>query len=138
MIGVVLDTNVVVSAHLKDEGLEAAVLDLVFRYQLTLYVSKPILDEYEQVLLRPKLRIAPERVQYALAQIRAIGTLIAPTRTLSASPHEPDNRLLECAEAAQADYLVTGNKRHFPKRWKTTQIVNARELTELLTLELLP
>ena len=35
---------------------------------------------------------------------------------------------VECAEAANAGYLVTGNKRHFPVRWKKTEILNAREL----------
>ena len=39
---------------------------------------------------------------------------------------------LECAEVASADYLVTGNKRHFPKRWKVTAVVNARELLGLI------
>jgi predicted nucleic acid-binding protein len=52
---------------------------------------------------------------------------VTPTRRVSVSPDEPDNRFLECADAAQSDYLITGNKRHFPKQWKTTSIVNARE-----------
>jgi predicted nucleic acid-binding protein len=47
------------------------------------------------------------------------------------SPDEQNNRVLECAEAAAADFLITGNKRHFPKRWKATQILNARELFDL-------
>jgi uncharacterized protein len=42
------------------------------------------------------------------------------------------NRFLECAEAASADCLFTGNKRNFPKRWKTTVVVNARELLGLI------
>jgi predicted nucleic acid-binding protein len=50
------------------------------------------------------------------------------TRTLTASPDEADNRFLECTEAGGADFLVTGNKKHFPKRWKTTEVVNTREL----------
>jgi hypothetical protein len=36
-------------------------------------------------------------------------------------------------EEAGADYLVTDNKRHFPKRWKLTAVVNARELIEAAT-----
>jgi uncharacterized protein len=35
---------------------------------------------------------------------------------------------LECAEAGEADFLVTGNKRHFPAHWGKTRVVNAREL----------
>jgi predicted nucleic acid-binding protein len=46
---------------------------------------------------------------------------------LTDAKHEPDNRFLECAELAGAEFLVTGNKRHFPIDWKPSKIVNARE-----------
>ncbi len=55
---------------------------------------------------------------------------------VSISPDPADNRFLECAEAAQADYLVTGNKRHFPERWGKTVVVNARELLEMISPKL--
>ncbi|MBV9037914.1 MAG: hypothetical protein JO182_25715 [Acidobacteriaceae bacterium] len=51
------------------------------------------------------------------------------------SPHEADNRFLECVEAAQADFLITGNKRHFPAEWEGTRIVNAREFFSIIDLE---
>ena len=44
----------------------------------------------------------------------------------------PDNRFLECAEAAEADYLVTGNTRHFPRSYQNTQIVSGRRLLDIL------
>ncbi len=51
--------------------------------------------------------------------------------------HDPDdNRFLECAEAARADYLVTGNTRHVPRHWRGTEVVNARELIERVVPEL--
>ncbi|MBZ5724690.1 MAG: PIN domain-containing protein [Acidobacteriia bacterium] len=56
-----------------------------------------------------------------------VSTLVVPARTLSASSDEPANRFLECAEAAKADFLVTGNKQHFPEQWKAIRVVNARE-----------
>jgi predicted nucleic acid-binding protein len=59
-----------------------------------------------------------------------------PSRLLSVSPDEPDNRFLECADAAGADYLVTGNKRHFPASFGNTRVVNARELIETITPDL--
>jgi uncharacterized protein len=58
--------------------------------------------------------------------------MIAPATTVAVSPDETDNRFLECAEAAGADFLVTGNRRHFPNVWKTTRIVSARELVEFV------
>jgi putative PIN family toxin of toxin-antitoxin system len=138
MIRVVLDTNIVVSASLKEEGREAAVLSLALTGNLSLHVSEAILTEYEEVLHRKKFRLNPGRVDRLLDLIRGVSTLVTPSHVLSISPHEPDNRLLECADQAQADYLVTGNKRHFPKRWKGTLVVNARELLELITAGLKP
>jgi len=38
---------------------------------------------------------------------------------------------LECADAARADYLVTGNQKHFPKFWKNTKIITPREFVSL-------
>jgi predicted nucleic acid-binding protein len=61
-----------------------------------------------------------------------MSTMIAPATTLAVSPDETDNRFLECAEAAGVDFLVTGNRRHFPNVWKTTRIVCARELVEFV------
>ena len=46
--------------------------------------------------------------------IRLVTVWHGRTERLAISPHQPDNRFLECAEAALATYLVTGNSRHFP------------------------
>jgi putative PIN family toxin of toxin-antitoxin system len=137
MIRVVLDTNVLVSANVNDEGLEALVVSLGLNKKVQLCVSESMLKEYEQVLAHPRLKFAPKEVSAFLERLRSASILVAPTHTVSASPDEPDNRILECAEAAGADFLVTGNKRHFPKRWKGTQVVNARELLVMIGSSLL-
>src|SRR5579864_1095157 len=126
MIRVVLDTNTVVSAQLKPTGLEATVLLLALRGDIALFISPQILAEYQRVLYKPKLKFDPRRVEAILMDIGAASRLVHPIRTLADAKHKPDNRFLECAEAAQAEYLVTGNKKHFPKAWKPTRIVNAR------------
>jgi predicted nucleic acid-binding protein len=41
---------------------------------------------------------------------------------------------LECADAARADYLVTGNQKHFPRFWKKTKVVTPREFVSLAAL----
>jgi putative PIN family toxin of toxin-antitoxin system len=131
MISVVLDTNIVVSANLNSGGLEALVVSLALNRKFNVYVSSPILTEYEQVLLYPRLKFAREEVSKFLALVTHGSTMVRPTHTVSASRDETDNRFLECAESAGADYLVTGNKRHFPNYWKKTRTVNARELLSL-------
>ena len=133
---VVLDTNVVVSALLKPDSLEDQVLRLGLAGRLRICLSAKIVAEYALVLPRPKFKLQPDEVKQALARLRAASTMFSPVRTLGVSKDDPDNRYLECAEAAKADYLVTGNKRHFPKEWRQTVVANAREFLEWVVPEL--
>jgi len=128
MIRVVLDTNVLVSAMLARHGNEALVLRLARAGIFRACVSHSILDEYELVLHRPAFRLQRSILDELFAFLRAETLLVIPEVAVNVSHHEDDNRFLECAETARADFLVTGNKRHFPARWKNTRIVNAREL----------
>ena len=136
MTKLVLDTNIVVSAHLKAESLEDRVLKLVFAQRLKLCVSEPILAEYERVLKSPKFSLPAGPAHRSLTLLRRVSVFVQPQQTLAICPHEADNRFLECAEVAGADFLVTGNKRHFPSRWRNTQVVTTRKLLELITPEL--
>jgi predicted nucleic acid-binding protein len=58
--------------------------------------------------------------------------MAAPKRRAPAAPHESDNRFLECAEAADAAYLITGNTKHFPDRYGNTKIVTPRQFWDLI------
>jgi len=127
---VVLDTNVVVSAHLSPNGLERFIFDLAINGTLELFYSASILDEFEGVLGRAKFRISPVKLAESVALIREAGQQVFPKRRVEAAADPGDNIFLECAEEARAQYLVTGNKKHFPVVWKLTSIVNARELID--------
>ncbi len=48
-----------------------------------------------------------------------------------------DNMFLECADVAGADYLVTGNQRHFPRFWKKTTVITPREFISLVAPHLI-
>jgi len=124
---------VIVSALLTRGGAEAYALDLAVAKKVEMYVTAPILREYEQVLRRAKLkRILPETIRSALARIRDVAIMVKPTKRLEISPDETDNRFIECAETSDADYLITGNKRHFPERWKNTAVIGASRFIEIL------
>jgi putative PIN family toxin of toxin-antitoxin system len=129
---VVLDTNVIVSAALVPSGTQATIFLLALRGQFALYVSEPVLAEYEAVLRRPRLKLTPHRIEEVLNAIQKVALTIVIGETLSLSPDESDNRFLECAEAAHADYLVTGNTKHFPARHKTTMIVTGRQFLDIV------
>lgn len=132
MIRAVLDTNCVVSALLKPLGNERRVLRLALARQFQLLASVVILEEYQAVLNRPKLRLSTGEVRDAMSGIHQVAAVIEPEVTADVSPDEADNRFLECAVAGNAEYLVTGNQRHFPARWRGVEVVSARQFLEIL------
>jgi putative PIN family toxin of toxin-antitoxin system len=127
----VIDTNVLVSAALKPEGLQRTALVLAVTRPARFYVSHPILEEYADVLSRSELDIRKGVRQQLLQLIRNHSYIVAPTRRLEVAGDPDDNMFLECADAARADYLITGNQRHFPRFWKKTKIITTREFISL-------
>ncbi len=123
----VLDTNIIVSAHLSPDGLERSVLDLALNRRIRIFYSSPIFAEYEEVLRQPKFHIAPAKLAESLKLLRTAGRRVAPKTHTRAAFDPDDDMFLDCAEEARAQYLVTGNKRHFPPIWHSTRVVNARE-----------
>jgi putative PIN family toxin of toxin-antitoxin system len=133
----VLDTNVVISAALKQEGLQRTVFLLAISKPARMYVSEAILAEYRMVLARPELRIRKGLQLRFLDLVANRARLVSPTRLVSASSDPDDNKFLDCADEARADYLITGNLRHFPRFWKATKVVSAREFVSLAAPHLL-
>ena len=133
----VIDTNVLVSAALKPDGLQRTVLLLATTKPAMLYVSEAILAEYREVLARPELKIRKGLRQQFLQLIRAHAHSVKASRALQVTKDPDDNRFLECADAARADYLVTGNQRHFPRFWKKTKVITSREFIGIVAPHLI-
>ena len=133
----VIDTNVVISAALKPEGLQRTTFLLAITKPARLYLSSAILEEYADVLGRPELKIRKGLRRQLLQLTKNRGNLVVPSRRLEVSSDPDDNRFLECADAARADYLVTGNLRHFPRFWKKTKIITPREFIGLVAPHLI-
>jgi len=103
----VLDTNVLVSAALKPDGLPRTVVLLAITKPARLYVSAAILSEYRDVLSRPELQIRKGLRLQLLQLIRTRSYLVIPSGPLHITSDPADNVFLECADAARADYLVS-------------------------------
>ena len=130
---VVLDTNIIVSALLVPLGPSALTLALGLRRHFQICISPAVLAEYHEVLRRPRFsRLPPGYIQDALQHIEKTSRLVHPAGRLKISAHESDNRLYECAEACQADFLVTGNTKHFLSQHGETRIVTPRRFLEFL------
>lgn len=133
MIRVVLDTNILVSALLQPQGLPARTfLMTIAGTTVQLCVSGDIYAEYEEVIQRPKFSRTEAEIERALRAIRQGGFWVRPAEKVFASSDPDDNIFLECAQAAGAHYLVTGNVRHFPATWSGTQIVTARQFLDAI------
>jgi putative PIN family toxin of toxin-antitoxin system len=135
---VVLDTNIIVSAALKLEGLQRTTLLLALTRPARLYVSADILSEYRMVLSRREFDIRKGLRQQFLQRIKDRSYLVSPARQIHVTSDPDDNIFLECADAARADYLVTGNQRHFPRFWKQTKVVTSREFITMIAPHLVP
>jgi putative PIN family toxin of toxin-antitoxin system len=133
----VIDTNILVSAALKPDGLQRTVLLLAITKPARLYVSAAIVAEYREVLARPELKIRKALRQQLLDLIRNRAHLVSPTRRLRVAKDPDDDKFLECADAARADYLLTGNQRHFPRFWKKTKVITSREFISIVAPHLL-
>jgi putative PIN family toxin of toxin-antitoxin system len=133
MTRVVLDTNSIVSALLQPLGPPAQVFGLAIGGSIQLCVSASVYAEYEEVISRPRFRRSEDIIAGALQAIREKGLWVRPTEAILACSDPDDDVFLECARAAQANYLVTGNLKHFPTSWSGTQIVTARQLLDIVS-----
>jgi putative PIN family toxin of toxin-antitoxin system len=139
VIRAVIDTNVLVSGLLTPNGNEALIILAIHQGFLHPCCSDEILAEYTAVLARPKFAFAPDEIAALLAMLREKGAQIRPSGPAPALPDVDDGKFLHCAEASQAEYIVTGNKRHFPQELcGAIRVVNAGELLDRITLEIRP
>ena len=126
----VVDTNVVVSAALQPLRNPARALFLaVDRHHV--FVSREIFEEYRDVLFREKLKLDPRESNRILDFMRDHCELVRPLFHIHACKDPDDDKFLDCAAAAGADYIITGNKRDFPTTPSKPLIVSPREFLAL-------
>lgn len=130
---IVADTNIYISA-LNFAGAADELLALGRAGVIEVFISPPILEEIAGVLLR-KFRWTPPRVREAARAIRSFAVLVNPEESLNiVRDDEPDNRILECAVAARADVIVTGDQHLLKlKRFRGILIATPRELLDAET-----
>ena len=129
---IVIDTNVLISAF-NYNGLERELLKLASNNQLDIFTSDELFNEFSEVLSRPKFKLTlPEQI-YALKSFQTISTLLKVTEKVTVCRDSDDNKVLECALACGANFLVTGDKDLLVlKEFRSTKIVTTRELLEVL------
>ena len=109
---IVLDTNILVSALIGNSYPKQILFEYVLENKFVICVSEVILDEYKDVLNRPKFNKFPNFVEKAnnlLDSIEKIAEYYQPTITIDRISDDADNRFLELALTANAQYIITGN-----------------------------
>ncbi|MBE7515125.1 MAG: putative toxin-antitoxin system toxin component, PIN family [Chloracidobacterium sp.] len=110
MIRVVIDTGVVVSAAFRDRTPEQLVLFVSESKDHEWVVSPSILKEYNEVLARKKFALPDEILTEWQKKFEQFTTRIEPNITVDFQRDRTDTIFLECAIAAEAKYLVSGDK----------------------------
>jgi putative PIN family toxin of toxin-antitoxin system len=133
VLRVVLDTNVLVSAIVYG-GNPRKVLQAAISGAVDISVSEAIIKELQDVLQRPKFGLSVQFVHNTIAELTSIAEWVVPTKHHQLVDDDPsDNLVLDCAAAAEADYLVTGDDHLLQlKKCGSVKIVNSQQFVEIL------
>jgi uncharacterized protein len=90
----VYDTNVIVSAILKPGSIPASLVALAMEGAVRLFLTQEILEEYREVLKRPKFGFDSSAVDAFLQDIEKAAVMVYPTKRVRRALDELDNRIL--------------------------------------------
>ena len=128
----ILDTNVLVSALLKNGSIPWQVMEEAMRGDIIPVINDSILAEYENVLKRPKFKFDKRAVKVFLDEIKKRAVFAEPGLFEDVVLDEKDvifYAVLMEKRKEEETYLVTGNLKHFPMR---TYVVSPREMMEIV------
>ena len=131
MVYAVVDTNVLVSALWTKNPLAATkrVLDLLLAGEIVPLYNAEVVEEYRDVLNRPKFPFDAQEVDDLIGFIMEIGVYTERTKFDDLMPDADDRVFYEISLTVEDSFLVTGNLKHYPKVWK---VVTPAELIEIL------
>ncbi len=128
---IVIDTNVIVSALIQRSYPNRIIDNLFLENKFQLFVSDALLEEYYEVLARPKFSRFPDffaRAESLLVDIENKAKKVVPKIRLKLISDLDDNMILELADECSADFIITGNTNDFTfSTYKRTKIVTPKE-----------
>lgn len=127
---IVIDTNTLISALGWRLGKPRKVFDKCVAGELKLIQSKSLIQEFEDVINRPKFAFIPEDLKIEFIEILLeVSEVIEPSFIINViKGDESDNRVLECAVCGDAKYIVSGDEHLLNlKEYANIIILNASE-----------
>lgn len=132
---VVLDTNIWISIFLS-KVLAREFEKLLIEEKIEIFTSKEILKEISRVLEYPKIKKILEssgiRSKEVIEEILKVSTVVNPKEKFTVIEEDPeDNKFVECAVEACAEFLVSGDKHLLNLgQFKGIKIISAREFLD--------
>ena len=130
---IVFDTNIYLSGLVFPTSKPASLLSLASQKKFELFISNFILDELRRNLTG-KFGYNQEAANMFVDQIVKSAKIILPENKINIiQSKKDDNRILDCAISAKANYLVTGDKKHILPLGKIgkCKIISASNFLEL-------
>ncbi|MBI2267845.1 MAG: putative toxin-antitoxin system toxin component, PIN family [Candidatus Blackburnbacteria bacterium] len=130
---VVLDTNIIISAVVFG-GIPRKIIQLQAQKKIKVFISPAIMEELSRVLVN-KFHYSRERLAELQERLEKSTTSVIPSKQVKAiKGDEVDNRILEAAVEADADYIISGDKKHILplKKFGRSKIVTPTQLLAAL------
>jgi putative PIN family toxin of toxin-antitoxin system len=128
---IVLDTNILISAIISAGYPYQIIRNVIALNKAQLLLSRDILSEYEAVVSYSKFskfQDFDENAKMILFHINRVAHFYEPNFKLSVVKDVADNKFLELASYAKADFLITGNTRDFTfSKYEGIAIISPRE-----------
>lgn len=134
MIKAVLDTNIYLSAIIFG-GKPREIFLKAIKGEISIFVSKEILAELRGVL-RKKFAYTLQEIDKVEEIIEETARIVEPKQTLEIIPQKPmDNHIIACALETDANFLISGDKKHLLplKKIKNTFIVSADQFLKIFS-----
>jgi putative PIN family toxin of toxin-antitoxin system len=124
---IVIDTNVFISAILSKSYPSKIINELILDRKVIGFTSPEILNEFRTVLAYPKFKrysqFQSEGEELYLG-FQALTTIVSPQISLKILSDPSDDKFLELSYFVNADFIITGNTKHFPfAKFQNTEII---------------
>jgi putative PIN family toxin of toxin-antitoxin system len=126
---IVLDTNIIVSAFINPKGIPSEIISLLLAKKITICYDNKIFSEYMEVLKKSKFNFNSTLIDAFLDFIKDNGEYIVAEPQKIKFDDDDDKVFYDVYKSSGANYIITGNKKHFPKE---DNIITPREYMELM------
>ena len=123
----IIDTNIFLAGLLNADGGAAKIIQAFQDGEFELIITHEVFDEYVRVIHLFDNEVPAHKSEELLELVFAKAVKARPAAAQELCPDADDEKFLSAALGGLSDFIVTKNRKHFPKNAGTVRIVNVRE-----------